>query len=351
MAWYASVAKVGHSTSGLTTTITFRVTQRVDGSSYDAVGWDAHWTSSTGASGNIRLAINRNSTITRDFNVSVNHNSNNGVAPNVTVTVSNLRDGYYISSVVSRSASFQPPTISVVKPPPLPTNVRLVRNSDAQVTATWTNNGSGQSAEKGNYVDGETNQSGQWVSLSTALGSSYVWTGRSANNCYRIRVGAYNDAGNAGDHGYSNYVYTTPAAAKSISNAVAIVSNGQQELSFDIDRSNTRYPSTKVDFQYSNDNSTWRGSGGASGAVYTQNTSGAINLTASSMDGTLKSYINNMKNGGKLYIRARVWNADNSLASGWTGSLGVAFNGQSRIYIWVPDGTNVNNVRVYINKP
>lgn len=351
MAWYASVAAVSHSTSGLTTTITFRVTQRVDGSSYDALGWDAHWTSNTGASGNIRLAVNRNSTVTRDFNVSVGHNSSNGVAPNVTVTVSNLRDGYSINNVVSRSASFQPPTISVVKPPPVPTNVKLVRNSDSQVTATWTNHGSGQTAEKGNWVDGETNQSGSWINLSDKKATSYAWTGRTSNSCYRVRVGAYNDAGNAGDHGYSNYVYTTPSGPKSLSNAVVVLVNGSPELSFNIDKGNTKYPSAKVDFQYSNDNSTWRGSGGASGGVYTVNTTNAVALSAGSMDGTLKSYINNMKNGGKLYIRARVWNADNSLASGFSSSIGVAFSEQSRVYIWVPDGTNINNVRVYVNKP
>lgn len=236
--------------------------------------------------------------------------------------------------------------------PPVPTNVKLTRNSDSELTATWTHGGSGLSAEKKTFVDGEVNQSGNWTNIyNNTKTTSYRWTGRSPNSCYRVRIGAENDAGNAGDHGYSNYVYTTPAAAKSISNAVAVINSGSQELSFNIDKGNTKYPSTKVDFQYSNDNSTWRGSGGTSGAVYSVNTTGAISLSAGSMDNTLKTYINNMKNGGKLYIRARVWNADNSLASGWTGSLGVAFSEQSRVYIWVPDGTNVNNVRVYVNKP
>lgn len=232
-----------------------------------------------------------------------------------------------------------------------PTNVKLVRNSDSQVTATWTNHGSGQTAEKGNWVDGETNQSGSWINLSNKKATSYAWTGRTSNSCYRVRVGAYNDAGNASDHGYSNYVYTTPSGPKSLSNAVVVLVNGSPELSFNIDKGNTKYPSAKVDFQYSNDNSTWRGSGGASGGVYTVNTTNAVALSAGSMDGTLKSYINNMKNGGKLYIRARVWNADNSLASGFSSSIGVAFSEQSRVYIWVPDGTNINNVRVYVNKP
>ena len=131
MAWYANVTKVRHSTSGLTTTIIFRVTQRVDGSSYDSVGWDVRWTSSTGASGPLRFAINRNQTVTRDFSVSVGHNISTGVAPNVTVTVSNLREGNDISNVVSKSASFQPPKVNVTKVPPQVSNVKLTRNSDS----------------------------------------------------------------------------------------------------------------------------------------------------------------------------------------------------------------------------
>lgn len=127
--------------------------------------------------------------------------------------------------------------------------------------------------------------------------------------------------------------------------------NGSPDLSFNIDKGNTRYPSTKVDFQYSNDNSTWRGSGGASGGFYTVNTANSVALSAESMDSTLKSYINNMKNGGKLYVRARVWNADNTLASGFSGEVSVTYNEQPQVYFWVPDGTNVANVRIYVNKP
>ena len=166
-----------------------------------------------------------------------------------------------------------------------------------------------------------------------------------------MRVGAYNNAGNSSDYGYSNYVYTTPSGPKSLSNAVVVLVNGSPELSFNIDKGNTKYPSAKVDFQYSNDNSTWRGSGGASGGVYTVNTTNAVALSAGSMDDILKSYINNMKNGGKLYIRARVWNADNSLASGFSGGVSVAYSEQPQIYFWVPDGTNIANVRIYANKP
>lgn len=351
MAWYASVEAVSHYTQGLTTTITFRATQRVDGNSYDIQGWSTPWSANTGASGSLWFTINRNSTVSKDFQVSVNHDPNTGVASNVSVTVSNLRDGYNISSTVSKSASFQPPAISVVTKPPLPTNVKLVRNSDTQLTATWKHNGSGTSAETQSYVDGEINKSGQWDPLSTKLATSYTWTGTSANNCYRIRVGAGNAAGNAGGHGYSDYVYTTPATPRGISNTMAIVTNGQENLSFNVDITNVHFPSTKIDFQYSNDNSTWRGAGGNSGAVYTANTGSAILLEAKSMDNTLKSYINSMKNGGKLYIRARIWNEDNSLFSSWSNSFAVTFAANASIYIWVPDGTNINNIRVYVNKP
>lgn len=234
--------------------------------------------------------------------------------------------------------------------PPVVTNVKFSRTNDATLVLSWTNNGSGLSAPAANYVDGRTND-GSWGNLSkNTLITSYTWSGTSANNKYQMRVNSYNSAGQ-NTHQETGIIYTTPAAPKSISNAVAVIQNGSQELSFNIDKSNTNYPHENIDFQYSNDNSTWRGSGGTVNAVYRVSALGSAVLPASSMDATLKTYINNMKTGGKLYIRARTLNADQSLASSFTSSLSVAFNERSLIYFWVPDGTNVNNVRIYVNKP
>ena len=234
--------------------------------------------------------------------------------------------------------------------PPNVSNVKFSRTNDSTLVLSWTNNGTGTATPTANYVDGRTND-GSWTNLhKDSKISSYTWTGRSSNSKYQMRVNSYNSAGQ-NTHQETGIIYTTPSGPKSLSNAVAILVNGSPELSFNIDKGNTKYPSTKVDFQYSNDNSTWRGSSGASGGVYTVNTTNAVALSAGSMDGTLKSYISNMKNGGKLYIRARVWNADNSLASGFSGGVSVAYNEQPQIYFWVPDGTNIANVRIYVNKP
>lgn len=233
--------------------------------------------------------------------------------------------------------------------PPQVSHLKLTRISDTLLKATWTNNGSNTSAPSANFLDVNVNGDTSWPNKLNTLATAYTWNGTAANGRYQVRVNSYNKAGQ-NNYVYSNIVYTTPAGPKSLSNAAVVLVNGSPDLGFNIDKGNTRYPSTKVDFQYSNDNSTWRGSGGASGGVYTVNTTSAIALSAESMDSTLKSYINNMKNGGKLYIRARVWNADNTLASGFSSGVSVTYNEQPQVYFWVPDGTNVANVRIYINK-
>lgn len=338
MAWYASVAKVGHSTSGLTTTITFRVTQRVDGNSYDAVGWDVRWNASTGASGPLRFAINKNQTVTRDFSVSVGHNSSTGIAPNVTVTVSNLREGNYINSVVSKSASFQPPKVNVTKVPPQVSNVKLTRNSDSQLTINWTNNGSGNTAPNHNYVDIKTDD-GSWVCIHNGgTKTSHVWTGASKGHKYQARVNSGNSAGH-NTHVESNIVYTAPESLKEFSDGRVIVVDTNQNLSVNFDSSNVKYTSNKIEMQYSNDNSVWRGINGTIDSVYTFNNAvgSSLSLTNKEMDSTLKSYISALDDSGKLYLRARIYNTDNSLTSSWSDSTLVKLSKQPMVQFYLPD--------------
>ena len=338
MAWYASVAKVGHSTRGLTTTITFRVTQRVDGNSYDAVGWDVRWSSSTGASGPLRFAINKNQTVTRDFSVSVGHNSSTGIAPNVTVTVSNLREGNYISNVVSKSASFQPPKVNVTKVPPQVSNVKLTRNSDSQLTINWTNNGSGNTAPNHNYVDIKTDD-GSWVCIHNGgTKTSHVWTGASKGHKYQARVNSGNSAGH-NTHVESNIVYTAPESLKKFSDGRVIVIDTNQNLSVNFDSSNVKYTSNKIEMQYSNDNSVWRGINGTMDSVYTFNNAvgSSLSLTDKEMDSTLKSYISALDDSGKLYLRARIYNTDNSLTSSWSDSTLVKLSKQPMVKFYLPD--------------
>lgn len=223
MTWYASVAKVGHSTSGLTTTITFRVTQRVDGNSYDAVGWDVRWNASTGASGPLRFEINKNQTVTRDFSVSVEHNSSTGVAPNVTVTVSNLREGNCINSVVSKSASFQPPNVNVTKVPQV-SNVKLTRNSDSQLTINWTNNGNENTIPNRNYVDIKTD----YFNLESYNFDQHLkdmYTDTTTPSTARILIN--NNDANILHFANSSHTLTLPAEMSAVS-----FSKGKEELGY-----------------------------------------------------------------------------------------------------------------------
>lgn len=340
MAWYASVAKVGHSTSGLTTTITFRVTQRVDGSSYDAVGWDVRWTSSTGASGPLRFTINRNQTVTRDFSVSVGHNSSTGVAPNVTVTVSNLREGNYISNVVSKSASFQPPKVNVTKVPPQVSNVKLTRNSDSQLTINWTNNGSGNTAPNHNYVDIKTDD-GSWVCIHNGgTKTSHVWTEASKGHKYQARVNSGNSAGH-NTHVESNIVYTAPNEPTI---QTAIVSKKKDE-SYDIicnfSKSNIKYSSTKIELEYTNDEtfSSWEGQQGDSNNPFVNNNAPNSIIINSASDSYLKNYLIRLEedNSYKMWIRIRAFNTDNSLSSSWTEPYPLTFSKFINVNFYIPD--------------
>lgn len=359
MAWYASVAKVGHSTSGLTTTITFRVTQRVDGNSYDAVGWDVRWNASTGASGPLRFAINKNQTVTRDFSVSVGHNSSTGIAPNVTVTVSNLREGNYINSVVSKSASFQPPKVNVTKVPPQVSNVKLTRNSDSQLTINWTNNGSGNTAPNHNYVDIKTDD-GSWVCIHNGgTKTSHVWTGASKGHKYQARVNSGNSAGH-NTHVESNIVYTAPNEPTI---QTAIVSKKKDE-SYDIicnfSKSNIKYSSTKIELEYTNDEtfSSWEGQQGDSNNPFVNNNAPNSIIINSASDSYLKNYLIRLEedNSYKMWIRIRAFNTDNSLSSSWTEPCPLIFSKFINVNFYIPDeevyaiAKTANGPKVYTAK-
>lgn len=100
-------------------------------------------------------------------------------------------------------------------------SLSLVRNSDSQLKATWTNNSAVPREYTKLGVSVQTD-SGSWVSLSSSLGAStnnYTWNGATANKRYRVAVRPYNPAG-WGSWAYSGYVYTTPAAPASVTATV-----------------------------------------------------------------------------------------------------------------------------------
>ena len=96
-------------------------------------------------------------------------------------------------------------------------NLALVRNSDSQLAATWTNNSAVPREYTKLQINAQTDD-GTWVQLSASLGAStvnYTWNGAAANHKYRVAVRPYNPAG-WGSWAYSGYVYTTPAAPTSV---------------------------------------------------------------------------------------------------------------------------------------
>ena len=358
MAWYASVTKVGHSTSGLTTTITFRVTQRVDGSSYDSGGWDVRWTSSTGASGPLRFAINRNQTVTRDFSVSVGHNSSTGVAPNVTVTVSNLREGNDISNVVSKSASFQPPTVNITKVSPQVSNVKLVRDSDSQLTINWTNNGSRNTVPNHNYIDIKTDD-GPWVCiLNGGIKTSHVWTGASKGHKYQVRVNSGNSAGH-NTHVESNIVYTAPKTPSVVDGRSYKDKNGHYFINFSINKDMLPYCSDKIELEYQSNNGDWKGQSGLTNKPFVFNSSGKDVTIPIDSETQLLQIVKQLENNtstSTLPIRARVYNNNNTLFSDWSSSFSLSFSKHMTIQIEIPDDEDLeliapSNVQIKIQVP
>lgn len=108
------------------------------------------------------------------------------------------------------------------------TNLAFVRNSDSQLSATWTNNSAVPREYTAIYVEVQTD-GGQWVQVAKlgATATNYTWNGATANHQYRVRVRPYNPAG-YGAYATSGYVYTTPAAPSSV--AVAVPSAGTVEV-------------------------------------------------------------------------------------------------------------------------
>lgn len=234
--------------------------------------------------------------------------------------------------------------------PPQITNLKLTRVSDTQLKATWTNNGSGTSAPSANFLDISANGDTSWPNKLNALATSYTWDGTAANGQYQVRVNSYNSAGQ-NEHVYSNFVYTTPANI-SISNGTAMSNPNGYTLLFNINRSAIKYPSDKIDFQYSTDNTNWKGPNGGANTFYSlTSNSDSISISGTTIDVQLKTALDGLKTGGSVYIRARAYNKDNSLYSAYSSSNKLILSQQSLIYIWVPDNTNIANVRVYVNKP
>ena len=224
-----------------------------------------------------------------------------------------------------------PPSVTV---PPIVTNQKAVL-SGSTVTITWTNNGSGTSTPTSNYVDVKIDDD-DWKNILNKKATSTTYAVE-ANHRYQFRVNSYNSAGQS-THQSTNTIYTAPVTP-TVVNPVGVILPSAGSFNFSINDSNTLYPSNKVEWQYStNGGSSWSTTHTASGNV----------ISVSSADSSLNSFIMGMKNNNNCYVRARIYNYDNSIASGWSNAIKIAVHLQPICYVNIPSGASIK--AIYINK-
>lgn len=224
-----------------------------------------------------------------------------------------------------------PPSVTV---PPIVTNQKAVL-SGSTVTITWTNNGSGTSTPTSNYVDVKIDDD-DWKNILNKKATSTTYAVE-ANHRYQFRVNSYNSAGQS-THQSTNTIYTAPVTP-TVVNPVGVILPSAGSFNFSINDSNTLYPSNKVEWQYStNGGSSWSTTHTASGNV----------ISVSSADSSLNSFIMGMKNNNNCYVRARIYNYDNSIVSNWSNAVKIAVHLQPICYVNIPSGASIKVI--YINK-
>lgn len=224
-----------------------------------------------------------------------------------------------------------PPSVTV---PPIVTNQKAVL-SGSTVTITWTNNGSGTSTPTSNYVDVKIDDD-DWKNILNKKATSTTYAVE-ANHRYQFRVNSYNSAGQS-TYQSTNTIYTAPVTP-TVVNPVGVILPSAGSFNFSINDSNTLYSSNKVEWQYStNGGSSWSTTHTASGNV----------IFVSSADSSLNSFIMGMKNNNNCYVRARIYNYDNSIVSNWSNAVKIAVHLQPICYVNIPSGASIK--AIYINK-
>lgn len=227
-----------------------------------------------------------------------------------------------------------PATPPSVTTPPIVTNQKAVL-SGSTVTITWTNNGSGTSTPTSNFVDVKIDDD-DWKNILNKKATSTTYAVE-ANHRYQFRVSSYNSAGQS-THQSTNTIYTAPVTP-TVVNPVGVILPSAGSFNFSINDSNTLYPSNKVEWQYStNGGSSWSTTHTASGNV----------ISVSSADSSLNSFIMGMKNNNNCYVRARIYNYDNSIVSNWSNAVKIAVHLQPICYVNIPSGASIK--AIYINK-
>lgn len=238
-----------------------------------------------------------------------------------------------VGAVTSCADSVSVAAVSVAIPP-LVTNQKAVL-SGSTVTISWQNNGSGASNPTGNYVDVKIDDK-DWTNILNQKTTSTTYT-VSANHRYQFRISSYNSAGQS-THQNTNMIYTAPVAP-TIVNSASVIFPSAGSFSFACDKTDTLYPSEKIEWQYSTD-----------GGYYwsdTQIASGTV-VSVGSSDSSLNSFIMGMRDNSNCYVRARIYNYDNSIASDWSVAARIKVTLQPICLVNVPDGATIK--AVYINK-
>lgn len=231
-------------------------------------------------------------------------------------------------------------TVSVPATPPSVTTPHVVTNqkavlSGSTVTISWTNNGSGASNPTSNYVDVKIDND-DWKNILNKKATSTTYTVE-ANHRYQFRVNSYNGAGQSA-YQSTNTIYTAHVTP-TVVNPVGVIFPSAGSFNFSINDSNTLYPSNKVEWQYStNGGSSWSTTQTATGSV----------ISVSSSDTSLNSFIMGMKNNNNCYVRARIYNYDNSIVSNWSNAVKIAVHLQPICYVNIPSGASIK--AIYINK-
>lgn len=244
---------------------------------------------------------------------------------------------------------------NLIQKPNAPKNAKVVKNSDTQVTITWTNNPDSASNKPvdSTYIDRQIDD-GDWSeNINTTFSgtqTSLVVTDQSANHKYYYRLFHYNQAGYS-DCAYAGPIYTT-APAPTVSELLVMSKNSASySLNFKIITDKINNPGTNKQWQYSiDDGLTWRGGeNGVSNGLNTT-TSKTVSLTQDTMDATLLSYVKKMREdlSKKLYVRARSYLSDDSTLTDWSSpSIGCIILAPN-IYIRIPDNATIKSIWIRI---
>lgn len=244
---------------------------------------------------------------------------------------------------------------NLIQKPNAPKNAKVVKNSDTQVTITWTNNPDSASNKPvdSTYIDRQIDD-GDWSNnintTSSGTQTSLVVTDQNANHKYYYRLCHHNQAGYS-DYVYAGPIYTT-APAPTVSELFVMSKNSASySLNFKIVTDKINNPGTNKQWQYSIDNGlTWRGGeNGVSNGLNTT-TSKTVSLTQDTMDATLLSYVKKMREdlSKKLYIRARSYLSDDSTLTGWSAPSIGRITLMPNIYIRIPDNATIKSIWIRI---